>query len=64
MQTALQDLAKKQADLRALRLQYTPEAAPVKQLQGELDELEHRQGVLRKCFKVSGASDTVISLPL
>ncbi len=43
MQTALQDLAKKQADLRALRLQYTPEAAPVKQLQGELDELEHRQ---------------------
>jgi len=43
MQSALLDLGKKQADLRALRLQYTEEAAPVKQLQGELTALEHQQ---------------------
>ncbi|HET8712190.1 MAG TPA: polysaccharide biosynthesis tyrosine autokinase [Gemmatimonadales bacterium] len=43
MQSALQDLGKKQADLRALRLQYTDEAAPVKQLQNDLAMLEHQQ---------------------
>ena len=43
MQSALLDLGKKQADLRALRLQYTEEAAPVKQLQGDLSALEHQQ---------------------
>ncbi|MGH7520173.1 MAG: polysaccharide biosynthesis tyrosine autokinase [Gemmatimonadales bacterium] len=43
MQSALADLGKKQADLRALRLQYTEEAAPVKQLQTDLSALEHQQ---------------------
>ena len=43
MQDALRELAKKQADLRALRYQYTSEAAPVKQLEGELSALEHQQ---------------------
>ena len=43
MQGALADLGKKQADLRALRLQYTEEAAPVKQLQSDLSQLEHQQ---------------------
>jgi capsular exopolysaccharide synthesis family protein len=43
MQAALADIGKKQADLRALRLNYTEEAAPVKQLQSELSQLEHQQ---------------------
>jgi succinoglycan biosynthesis transport protein ExoP len=43
MQSALNDLGKKQADLRALRLQYTEEAAPVKQLQSDLSALERQQ---------------------
>ncbi|HEV8510129.1 MAG TPA: polysaccharide biosynthesis tyrosine autokinase [Gemmatimonadales bacterium] len=43
MQAALLDLGKKQADLRALRLNYTEEAAPVRQLQSEVSQLEHQQ---------------------
>ena len=43
MQTALQDLGVKQAELRKQRLQYTEEAAPVKQLQADLAMLEHQQ---------------------
>ena len=43
MQSALQDLGKKQADLRALRLQYTDEAAPVQQLRSDLTALERQQ---------------------
>jgi capsular exopolysaccharide synthesis family protein len=43
MRDALTELAKKQGELRNLRYQYTPEAAQVKQLQGELDVLEHQQ---------------------
>ncbi|HET9387353.1 MAG TPA: polysaccharide biosynthesis tyrosine autokinase [Gemmatimonadales bacterium] len=43
MQSALADLGKKQAELRGLRLQYTEEAAPVKQLQADLATLEHQQ---------------------
>lgn len=43
MQSALADLGKKQAELRGLRLQYTEEAAPVKQLQTDLATLEHQQ---------------------
>lgn len=43
MKTALDDLGKKQADLRALRLQYTDSAAPVRQLQMDLSTLEHQQ---------------------
>jgi len=43
MQTALQDLGAKQAELRKQRLQYTEEAAPVKQLQTDLAMLEHQQ---------------------
>jgi capsular exopolysaccharide synthesis family protein len=43
MRDALTELAKKQADLRALRYQYTSEAAPVKQVEGELSVLEHQQ---------------------
>lgn len=43
MQDALRELAKKQSDLRALRYQYTSEAAQVKQLEGELSALEHQQ---------------------
>src|SRR5574341_491580 len=39
---ALQELTKKQADLRGLRYRYTPESAPVRQLMGELDVLEHQ----------------------
>jgi capsular exopolysaccharide synthesis family protein len=43
MQAALQELAKKQGDIRALRYQgYTTEAAQVKQLDGELQQLEHQ----------------------
>jgi capsular exopolysaccharide synthesis family protein len=44
MQAALQELAKKQGELRTLRYQYTPEAAPVKQLEGEIAQLEQQQG--------------------
>lgn len=43
MKGALEDLGKKQSDLRALRLQYTEEAAPVKQLHMDLATLEHQQ---------------------
>ena len=43
MQTALTELGKKQADLRALRYQYTAEAAPVKQLESDLSQLEHQE---------------------
>ncbi len=43
MQLALQDLAKKQGDLRTMRQTYTEDAAQVKQLQGELSTLEHQQ---------------------
>ena len=43
MKSALADLAKKQADLRAARLQYTDSAAPVRQLQSDLTMLEHQQ---------------------
>jgi capsular exopolysaccharide synthesis family protein len=43
MKAALADLAKKQADLRSARLQYTDSAAPVKQLQSDLAILEHQQ---------------------
>ena len=43
MTAALQELAKKQGDLRALRYQYTGEAAPVKQLEGEIAELQQQQ---------------------
>jgi len=43
MQLALQDLAKKQGDLRTLRQTYTEDAAQVKQLQAELSTLEHQQ---------------------
>jgi capsular exopolysaccharide synthesis family protein len=43
MKGALGDLAKKQADLRMARLQYTDSAAPVRQLQSDLSMLEHQQ---------------------
>jgi capsular exopolysaccharide synthesis family protein len=43
MKGALAELAKKQADLRAARLQYTDSAAPVRQLQADLSMLEHQQ---------------------
>jgi len=43
MKAALADLAKKQADLRTARLQYTDSAAPVRQLQSDLAILEHQQ---------------------
>jgi succinoglycan biosynthesis transport protein ExoP len=43
MRDALAELAKKQGELRNLRYQYTGEAAPVKDLQGQLDVLEHQQ---------------------
>ncbi|MFN2571128.1 MAG: polysaccharide biosynthesis tyrosine autokinase, partial [Gemmatimonadales bacterium] len=43
MQMALTEMGKKQADLRALRYQYTSEAAPVKQLESELSQLEHQE---------------------
>lgn len=43
MQSALTDLGKKQGELRTLRLQYTEEAAQVKQLQSEISVLEHQQ---------------------
>ena len=43
MKGALEDLGKKQADLRGLRLQYTDSAAPVRQLQADLSTLEHQQ---------------------
>ena len=43
MKGALADLAKKQSDLRAARLQYTDSAAPVRQLQSDLAMLEHQQ---------------------
>ena len=43
MKGALDDLGKKQADLRALRLQYTDSAAPVRQLSLDLSTLEHQQ---------------------
>lgn len=43
MQAALQELGKKQGELRNLRYQYTSEAAPVKQLEGEIAQLEQQQ---------------------
>ena len=43
MKGALDDLGKKQAELRALRLQYTDSAAPVRQMQADLSTLEHQQ---------------------
>jgi capsular exopolysaccharide synthesis family protein len=43
MQLALQDLSKKQGDLRTMRQTYTEDAAQVKQLQTELSTLEHQQ---------------------
>jgi capsular exopolysaccharide synthesis family protein len=39
---ALQELTKKQAELRNLRYQYTTESAPVRQLIGEIESLERR----------------------
>lgn len=42
MRGAIEDVARKQAELRNLRYQYTAEAAPVKQLQTELDQLERQ----------------------
>jgi len=42
MQLALQELAKKSDSLRALRYKYTPEAAPVKELESDLSQLEHQ----------------------
>jgi len=43
MGAALQELAKKQGELRSLRYQYTSEAAPVKQLEAEITQLEQQQ---------------------
>ncbi|HWC73505.1 MAG TPA: polysaccharide biosynthesis tyrosine autokinase [Gemmatimonadales bacterium] len=43
MQMALQDLAKKQDSLRAMRQTYTENAAQVKVVQDELSTLEHQQ---------------------
>jgi capsular exopolysaccharide synthesis family protein len=42
LQLALQDVTKKQSDLRTLRYQYTVDAAPVKQVQSELEMLERQ----------------------
>jgi len=42
MQLALQELAKKTDSLRVLRYKYTPEAAPVKELESDLSQLEHQ----------------------
>jgi capsular exopolysaccharide synthesis family protein len=39
---ALEELTKKQAELRTLRYQYTTESAPVRQLMGEIESLERR----------------------
>ncbi|MDP3910386.1 MAG: polysaccharide biosynthesis tyrosine autokinase [Gemmatimonadales bacterium] len=39
---ALEDVARKQAELRNLRYQYTAEAAPVQQLNSELEQLERQ----------------------
>ena len=42
MQMALTDLAKKQDSLRILRYKYTAEAAPVKDLESDMSQLEHQ----------------------
>ncbi|MGH7529928.1 MAG: polysaccharide biosynthesis tyrosine autokinase [Gemmatimonadales bacterium] len=42
MTAALEEVVAKQAELRSLRHQYTPQAAPVQQLSAEIDQLERR----------------------
>ncbi|HXM37870.1 MAG TPA: polysaccharide biosynthesis tyrosine autokinase [Gemmatimonadales bacterium] len=70
LQLALADVTKKQADLRTLRYQYTPDAAPVRQLMSELETLERQvipslarqlsQELAARASRTAPRADTVV----
>jgi capsular exopolysaccharide synthesis family protein len=70
LQMALQEVTKKQADLRTLRYQYTPDAAPVKQLVSDLETLERQvipslarqlsQELAARASRTAPRADTVV----